>query len=275
MQARIDALTEQMQQTDDLGEQTRLLQEIWRIEEAAEASGKDDRGDVPEPGNRLGFFDGMTIFTPSGLKIRLPACYVFALAARLYPRVDAFRLLKTTEGIELIPSVEVLCIAIVCCLTGAPPLAMAGLVCGARVWGTLNTLRGVHFGSGILIPLGTVFAYVDHFGFSTIAASILALAAGGWYMVAAYFAGRVIGSLLSVAIEYADTGVSYRQCGVPLTASEWHFLAAYMLHAERVGVSTNPAVSEAELKDYKLLWVYMDLASKWPEVVDRFTIAMP
>ena len=36
------------------------------------------------------------------------------LLARLYPRVDAFRVLKTTEGIELIPSLLAFCTAMVC-----------------------------------------------------------------------------------------------------------------------------------------------------------------
>ncbi len=56
----------------------------------------------------------MAIFTPRGLKIRLPVDYAFALMARLYPKVDAFKVLKTTESLELIPSVITLLTGLVC-----------------------------------------------------------------------------------------------------------------------------------------------------------------
>ncbi len=45
----------------------------------------------------------MPIYTPRGLKVRLSIDYAFALMARLHPGVNAFQVLKTTEGIESLP----------------------------------------------------------------------------------------------------------------------------------------------------------------------------
>lgn len=46
----------------------------------------------------------MAIYTPRGLKIRLSVDHAFTLMARLFPDVDAFKILKTTEGLESIPA---------------------------------------------------------------------------------------------------------------------------------------------------------------------------
>ena len=42
----------------------------------------------------------MALFTPRGLKLRLPTAYAFALMARVYPQTDAFRVLQLTEEVE-------------------------------------------------------------------------------------------------------------------------------------------------------------------------------
>ena len=46
----------------------------------------------------------MAIYTPRGLKIRLKSDEAFTYIARLHPRFSAFQVLKTVEGIEIIPS---------------------------------------------------------------------------------------------------------------------------------------------------------------------------
>ena len=42
----------------------------------------------------------MPLYTPRGLKIRLPKSYAFALIGRLYGKETAFRVLKLTEEVE-------------------------------------------------------------------------------------------------------------------------------------------------------------------------------
>src|SRR5690554_5149843 len=45
----------------------------------------------------------LVIYTPRGLKVRLPFDLVFALIARLSPKVSAFKVLQTTEAFEILP----------------------------------------------------------------------------------------------------------------------------------------------------------------------------
>ena len=56
----------------------------------------------------------MAIYTPRGLAINLPVSYSFALMKRLHPTVDAFKVLKTTEGLESIPAVLTFVTGIAC-----------------------------------------------------------------------------------------------------------------------------------------------------------------
>ncbi|HUW30516.1 MAG TPA: hypothetical protein VM223_02790 [Planctomycetota bacterium] len=213
----------------------------------------------------------MAIYTPTGLKIRLRTEYAFALMARLYPRVDAFRVLKTTEGIELVPTVEAVSIALLCFITGVPPLYTAAFVFGARVFATIRTLRRLGFATRMIVGIGTLFSYVDRFGLSTIGLAVIGFATGGWQLMVGYLSGRILGSLVSMAIEGIYVRRAFQQFGEPLTASEWHFFIAYGIHAERLGVTTNIRVSEDELDESNWRGVFLDLASKWPEVVARFT----
>lgn len=71
----------------------------------------------------------MALFTPRGLKVRLPMSYAFALIARVYPRSDAFRVLQLTEGspTHFLPQLTA---------RGVPLLiqATASSVCSRRRW---------------------------------------------------------------------------------------------------------------------------------------------
>lgn len=58
----------------------------------------------------------MAIYTPRGLKIRLSIQYCFTLLARLYPEVDPYTVLKTTEGLEFIPSFLAVLASLICFL---------------------------------------------------------------------------------------------------------------------------------------------------------------
>ena len=58
----------------------------------------------------------MAIYTPRGLKVRLPIDFAFALIARLYPKYDAFKVLRTTEAIELMPKALSAVAGIICFL---------------------------------------------------------------------------------------------------------------------------------------------------------------
>ena len=94
----------------------------------------------------------MAIFTPRRLKVRLPTDYSFALMARLYPRVGAFKVLKTVEAIEHIPSVLAFCVAIVL-------FAEAGLGITGAERGFINAYRLHATQTGETINLKSLLCY--------------------------------------------------------------------------------------------------------------------
>lgn len=72
-------------------------------------------------------------------------------------------------------------------------------------------------------------------------------------------------------IELAYGKHAFRKTGIAVTASERSFFHAYRLEASRLGVSTDLAVTDAELASANWESVFQDLAVKWPVVVSRFS----
>jgi hypothetical protein len=54
----------------------------------------------------------------------LPTAYAFALMARLYPRVDALRVLTTADALDLVPNALVVVFGLVAFLARLSPLQM-------------------------------------------------------------------------------------------------------------------------------------------------------
>ena len=89
----------------------------------------------------------MPIYTPRGLKIRLEPEYAFSLLARLDPRVPPFRVLKTTEGIDLVPSAIALIVGLGCFFAQVDHMDVFKYVLIATLLARVLTLYGV-----VLIP---------------------------------------------------------------------------------------------------------------------------
>ncbi len=85
----------------------------------------------------------MAIYTPRGLEINLPLPYAFALMQRLYPRVDAFKVLKTAEGLESIPGVLTFVSGLACFYLKADPYQIGLCILCGSVIGTVITLFGL------------------------------------------------------------------------------------------------------------------------------------
>jgi hypothetical protein len=104
----------------------------------------------------------MAIFTPRGLKIRLDIPLAFALMSRLYPKFSAFKILKTTEGIDLLPNSIAFTTAIICFLTNVEPISLVYYVL------IIYLLIHIMLMVGFIIPgldfYGTLFSYVSGFG---------------------------------------------------------------------------------------------------------------
>jgi hypothetical protein len=213
----------------------------------------------------------MAIFTPRGLKIRLPLEYAFALIARLYPKVDAFKVLKTTEGLESIPSLITFITGLLCFYLHLPIFEVGLYVFIASLIGFLITLFGFYLLPG-LVRLGTFYSYISGFGILLILLVVYGFITVGWQGVIAFFVAKFTAEIIKIAIETIQMKKIHSKTGLALTVSEINFFNAYKLHASGLGKTMDITVSDEELKEENWRPVFEDLAIKWPEVVRRFTV---
>ena len=213
----------------------------------------------------------MAIYTPRGLKIRLSVNHTFALMARLYPKVDAFKILKTTEGLELMPTMLVFIVGVVSFYLRLNPYQIGLYALIASVVGALIITFRLFF-IPTLLKLATLYSYVSGFGILFIALAIYGFISVGWQGVGAYFIGKFLGLIVNYGIEFWNMKVIHSQIGTPLTLSELNFFTAYCLHAVEVGKTTDITVSDEELTEENWKECFQDLSLKWPEVVRRFTV---
>ena len=214
----------------------------------------------------------MALFTPRGLKVRLPTAYAFTLIARVYPRTDAFRVLQLTEEVENLRGLASFMAA-----TVAFALRLEPLQIGLIVFVAVAVFRLVHlFGLFVppftlLLPLSRVYSFISGYGVLLVALLVFGFLTSGWQGVLSFVLARVACGALFGIIELAYGKYAFRRTGIAVTASERSFFHAYRLEASRLGVSTDLAVSDAEVTSERWRLVYEDLAIKWPVVVNRFT----
>ena len=212
----------------------------------------------------------MPIYTPRGLKIRLPVNFAFALMARLHPHVPPFRVLKTTEGIEGIPATTSFLVAIVCFALSADPV-----VTGVAVFVTSATAASLNRYGLFVVPglvgLGTAFSWVSGYGVLLIGLLAFGYYRCGWQGVAAYFVGRGVAGALGGILEWHESRKAFELIGFPVSASERNFINAYRLHAGDLGLSTDITVPDEELSEENWMHVFVEFAGEWPDVAARFT----
>lgn len=214
----------------------------------------------------------MALFTPRGLKVRLPREYAFALMARVYPQTDAFRVLQLTEEVENLPSLASFLAGLVAFAARLEPLHI-GLV----VFTIVSVFKLVHlFGFfalpfTLLLPLSRVFSVINGFGFLFLALLLFGYFTTGWGGILAFLVGRVACGVLFSVAEWFWGRRAFRLSGVGFTASERSFFHAFRLVATRQGASTDLSVSDEETDPAHWRHVFYDLSIKWPVVVQRFT----
>ena len=232
----------------------------------------------------------MALYTPRGLKIRLSIDHAFALMARLYPEIDAFKVLKTTEGIASIPGMLAFMAGVLSFFLGLGIYQIGFYTFLACVSGMVITTRYLNLEHLLLflafldeklvgifrifIPklpsLGTLYSYVSGFGILLVVLIVYGITSVGWKGVIAFFVGRIVAELVNLVITFRVMKKIYSETKVPLTTSEIHFFNAYRLHAAKLGKTTDIIVSEEELREENWIECFKELESKWPEVVERF-----
>jgi multidrug transporter EmrE-like cation transporter len=212
----------------------------------------------------------MAIYTPRGLKIRLPTDYAFTLIARLYPRVDAFEVLKTTEGLESLPQAFAFATGLISFLLKLSPVQIGLAVFVVTVAIATMTRYGLYIFPNF-VKVGTVYSHISGFGILLIVLCGLGFFLVDWKGVLAFFIARLFAGVMNLILNWRETNYYYSELGDAITASERNFINAYRLHASRLGITIDVAVSEEEMNEGKWQLVLTDLAWKWPKVVDRFT----
>jgi len=214
----------------------------------------------------------MALFTPRGLKLRLPTAYAFALMARVYPRTDAFRVLQLTEELDNLPALAALMAGVAAFALRLQPVHVAFVVLAS-----VSVFHTVHlFGFFIppftfLLPISRFYSLVSGYGVLLAGLLIFGFFTCGWRGVVAFVLARVSCGIVFGIVELAYGKHVFRKTGIAVTASERSFFHAYRLEASRLGVSTDLAVLDAELASPNWESVFQDLAVKWPAVASRFS----
>ncbi|HNQ23005.1 MAG TPA: hypothetical protein PKK06_07920 [Phycisphaerae bacterium] len=219
----------------------------------------------------------MGLMTPRGLKVRLELPWAFGLLARLWiknAKTDAFRVLKTCEAIEEAPEVLALVAGFVVVVWGEQlpvwtiPLA---LVLG-RVAGILLTQLGfiVVVRSTGLLFLAHIFSYVCGYGVLFVAEVPIVVYFRSWVGAMWWVAGLILSEIVAFFVEHPFVSWHNRVIGQPFTSSEINFFIAYRLHAQRLGISQDLDVSDAEVEDGAWRSCLLDYATKYPKAVLRF-----
>lgn len=211
----------------------------------------------------------MAIFTPRGLKVRLPIDFAFALIARLYPKYDAFKVLRITEAIELMPKALSAVAGIICFLMGLEWTVIAGVVFVTTFLAHLLNITGLIFLRS-LIHFSKLYSLISGYGIVLIGIIALGYFTVGWEGIVAFFAAKWAAGLLAGLLNNIQSKKFHKATGLAVTASERHFFYAYQFYAKNLGIDANLEVDDDELEESNWQPVFMDLAKKWPEVVARF-----
>ncbi len=212
------------------------------------------------------------IVTPSGLKIRIDIQKAFTLMARLWEKdahTDAFRVLKTMEGIQHISSLLG--------FIGGMGALFYGLVwwqiiaghCLGRLVGKLVTHYGFFVPGLVRAAMG--WERLVGYGLITLLAMTTAWLLKGWGYAAAWLLGLLLGYLIAEwggefvrILRYSDHLYSL------MGQAEINFYIAYCLHAERLGIRRPFLVAAQEIQTEKWKKCLTDYVEKHPEVFKLF-----
>lgn len=206
----------------------------------------------------------MAVYTPRGLKIRLSVPEAFALMTRLYPQVTPYRVLKTTEAIELIPSTLSVIFVFIAIKLELSLISVFLVVIGAHIIGKLLTTFGLFIIPG-LVSISHLFSYFNGYGIFLILIFIF----GGWKILLIFCATQICTFFIGNFIEDFQIKFYLKKTGLFFSASEMSFISAYRIHASRFGKITDTALSANELKENYWMEVFIYFAQKWPQVAIR------
>ena len=217
--------------------------------------------------------DSPMFTTPRGLEIQLDVPTGFALLARLWardPKTDAFRVLKTVEALEHIPTVAGFIGALIGLFWGSAAWQVAGGLIEGKILGKLLTMFGAFIFPGV-VTLATWWSWVSGYGLLVGLGIASAWFLKGWEYGIAWIVGLVLGYVISVLfIETIQIKYYKDKIGVLIGQAEVNFINAYRLHADRLGLSHSIEIGDDEIQSGKWQDCLEDFAGKYPQAVARF-----
>lgn len=214
--------------------------------------------------------DPMTTFTPRGLKLRLPPSVVFGLVSRLFPRVDAFHVLRLTECVDNMPGVATLTATAVAFFFHFPPFQVALVVAVAHIASRLAHLNGLFFFPfNVALSVSRFVAPITGWGFLPALVLGFGWYSSGWQVVAAYFVARTVAGVIMLFLELSAAKRIHSETGMAISASERSFFHAYRLTADKLRAPTDLEMSDHEMEEQTWNPVLLDYMQKYPEVAHR------
>lgn len=138
----------------------------------------------------------MAIYTPRGLKIRLPIDYSFALMTRLYPRITPFKFLKVTEALELLPAAWASIAAVLAFFTLKSPYTVCAVVAGVQIIAHVMRMSALPIPRIVTGP-ANIYSYGSGYGIFLILICALGYLKLGWQGVAAFLVVRAAAGLVN------------------------------------------------------------------------------
>jgi hypothetical protein len=211
----------------------------------------------------------MAIYTPRGLKLRLPINVAFTYIARLHPHYTAFEVLKTTEGIQIIPDIFGFIIGVILFFSGKDSESILIYTGIATLIGGLIRTYGI-FILPILVKLTTIISYMHGYFIFTAILVIVGYITVGINGLMYYFVGRYGASIILFIIDLIQCNYIKINIEHKISSPERNFLYAYRILAIKCGATQSLNLEQGELESDKWKLPYFILDSNWSTVTKRF-----
>ena len=218
------------------------------------------------------------IITPRGLIVYLPRDFAFALMARLFPKVSAFEVLESVQGVSKTHGAFAT-------IAGLGTFALRLTPSEIAAW-SLSVPLGVfalrHLGVWILpgqVRIPTLYSRITGFGVVTAIVLAIGLASVGIAGTAAFFGSRLALEVITLVVDRAvgrrmgialGADVVRARAGAMYFAPAKDFIRVYRLYASRTGASQDVAPTSAELRPENWADVWNEFATEWPQVAARY-----
>jgi hypothetical protein len=199
----------------------------------------------------------MTIYTPSGMPISFPMDYAFTLLARLYPKYRPSKVLKIAEGMDKAPGAVACLLSFVVFSLNLSPIVLfisASIIPGIIYWMQVRS-KFIE----LVIYLGVIFRMIGNFGIITIGLTLFGYYSSGWQGVATFLVARFFG--LVVISSFIDSQEIKRQAalgGFKYNQYDKYFIDAYRFCANKIGITSDPSISEREIENDQWRETYAD-----------------